>query len=111
MFRHIEKVGADTFSILIEVSFTGNHPDPSEYFNPQGASRDSSNYIDSVFLTANVVSPCTQDVSTLLDVNVVLDPTTMSFECCVELTLHTVTINDSSTKFIGQTSLFKLLLL
>jgi hypothetical protein len=111
VFRHIEEVGADTLSVLIEEPFTGNHPDPSEDFDPQGTSCDCSNHIDCVFLAAYEISPCTQDVSTLLDINVVFNPTAMSLEGSIELTLHTVTLNNSRTKLIIQTGLFKLLFL
>jgi hypothetical protein len=74
VFEHVVQIFADPFSVFVKEPFSGGHPNASEHFNTQGPAGDRADDIDGVFFSAHVVTPSVENVSSFLNVHVVLYP-------------------------------------
>ncbi len=75
------EVIANALCVTVKELFSCNHTDSLEDFNPQSASRNRANYVDSVLFAFNVVSPSVENVATFVDVNVIFSSADKGFVC------------------------------
>lgn len=92
MLRHVEVVSQDAACVVIKVVLSGHHPDPLENFDSQRAASNSTNHIDSVLLSPDVVDPILEDVASLLDVDIVVNAAAVRLKSSLKHVLHVVSI-------------------
>lgn len=110
VFEHVPEVYADTLSVFVEIILPSHHSNSLENFDSQRASGDSSDHIDCVLLTANVVQPVFEDVAALFDVDVVADAATVSLKSLLKHVLHGVSLLLRLVQFLSELFLLFLLL-
>ena len=71
-FHQVVEVCAYSLSIAVQELLSCHHSDSLENFYPQSASRNSADHVDGVFLASDVVSPCVENISSFIDIHVVL---------------------------------------
>lgn len=110
MLEHVPEVDANALSVFIEVVLASHHTNSLENLDSQSASGDSSDHIDCVLLTANVVQPVLEDVAALLDVDVVVHAATVSLKSPFKHILHCVSLLLSPVELLPELFLLFLLL-
>ena len=110
VFEHVPEVDANTLSVFVEVVLASHHTNSLENFDSQSASGNSSDHIDCVLFTANVVKPVLEDVAALLDVDIVVDAATVSLKSPFKHVLHGVSLLLSPVELLPELFLLFLLL-
>ena len=110
MLEHVPEVDANALSVFIEVVLASHHTNSLENLDSQSASGDSSDHIDCVLLTANVVQPVLKDVAALFDVDIVVYAATVSLKSPFKHVLHCVSLLLSPVELLPELFLLFLLL-
>lgn len=82
-----EEVGELPSSILIQVVLSGYKSDSLEDFHPEGFTGDGTDGVDGVLLLLDIISPNKKDISSFVDILVVLDSSNEGAESLIPVLL------------------------
>lgn len=104
--EHSPEVLADTIGFGIQVVLSCDHSNAAENFNPECPPCDGANDVDRVLLFLDIFTPCQENLSSSIDVDVVVHSVTVGLESLIETSLQVVSLSSLLIKFISKPFLF-----
>jgi hypothetical protein len=78
---YAEEVSANSFGVVFKPVLTCNESNSLEHFDSESAAGNSTDNVACILLLADILTPCSKDVSLLLDIRIILSPREVSLKC------------------------------
>ena len=83
-WKHPKEICNGSICLFVQPSLTSSQPNSLENLNSQCSSSNSSYNIYSILFLADVISPSPKNVSSFLDISIILNSVKMGLKCRLE---------------------------